>query len=310
MEILLRMIELFYVINILFWVLYLLVEIFKRKSIFKRGGKNNYKILPVTVVLCGIIIGILFFLEFKISYNNLRIIRFLHIIWAILSSYLLMCHIMQTKNFQVEINLLYHQKRVLEHSYEQVNTLYTSNAKLYHDMKHHLNVLLYMLEEGNHNEAEEYIKSLGQEANVHRKESFTSIDIVDFIINDKIKTCEEKGIQMEINTQILPQDIIIEKKELCTLFANLLDNAIEAQPNKIYLLVKVINKMLLIQVWNESNSKLLRIGGKYHTTKLDRIHHGWGIQNIESIVVKYEGNIKFEEQEGKFCVDMIMNMVL
>ena len=62
--------------------------------------------------------------------------------------------------YQYEKELLVKYTALLEKNYEKLSTFYNENAKLYHDMNHHLNALYNLLEGGKQLEAKEYIEEI------------------------------------------------------------------------------------------------------------------------------------------------------
>ena len=54
--------------------------------------------------------------------------------------------VMRERKMQEKMRTLDNQNRILEDKYAQFSDFYCNNAKLYHDMKHHLNAMDYMLD--------------------------------------------------------------------------------------------------------------------------------------------------------------------
>ena len=95
---------------------------------------------------------------------------------------------------------------------------------------------------------------------------------------------------------------------MCTLLANLLDNAIEANEqigdgNRwIYLKIKRKNDMLLIWVENLIAKGLINKDNFFETSKENKIFHGLGIKSIDNVIQKYSGYKEFDIQENKFQI--------
>lgn len=119
-----------------------------------------------------------------------------------------------------------------------------------------------------------------------------------------------------LNAQLLvPPALPVPDGELCSLFMNLLDNASEGAcasgREKPVIELKVYTKgdYLFITVTNpvkevENPQNYLKL----HTTKKEKLHHGYGTVLIRGIVEKYSGSVRFEIRDGRFIVNAMMLM--
>lgn len=220
-------------------------------------------------------------------------------------------HLRRQREYVRQMALLDYQNRILEKNYDQANAFYLENAKLYHDMHHHLRAIHELLQKGQCQEAAGYIESLetifphgkaGKKETIH-----TGINILDAVVNECARHCEEKGLRFVVDVPLLPGLPAIQRKDLCSLFANLLENAVENAGQEVILHIRKVNQLLCVTVENDSEKEPCKKGRFFETTKKDAPSHGWGTQIIEKIVERYEGDIQYGYAEGRFHVFITIN---
>lgn len=105
--------------------------------------------------------------------------------------------------------------------------------RMRHDLNKHLAVMKMLCDEGKFDEVSEYAKQLSDESIQSGIRLLTGNEIVDLIAGQKKKRCEEKGIEFVFEGMI--GDLgEMTAPDLCGLFANAYDNAIEACAAHIY----------------------------------------------------------------------------
>lgn len=102
------------------------------------------------------------------------------------------------------------------------------------------------------------------------------------------------------NEEIANIDII----DLCTIIANLLDNAIEAYTEcndyDIRINLDYINNSYRIEISNTIKGSVLSGNKALKTSKSDTKNHGIGIKSVKSRAEKYNGKTEFTEENGQF----------
>lgn len=214
------------------------------------------------------------------------------------------------KEEKMKSNFAEERNQILEKNYNSVSNLYASNAKLYHDLNNHLNVLYQLLEEGNSEDAKMYINEISKPISALEKIIWTGMDVVDVVINSKLQTMKEKGIQADINVEF-PANTGIMPNDMCTILANLLDNAIEATEKVegekvISLTIRRVNRFVVIKVTNPFQGAKSKSGDFLSTTKDDKKMHGWGIPSVRSTVEKYNGTFQYNIEDNLFVVNIIL----
>ncbi len=77
------------------------------------------------------------------------------------------------------------QNELLRENYQMVSDLYESNARLYHDLNNHLNILDQMIAAQRLDEARTYISQISEPMKELMLKSFTGNDIIDVLLSSK-----------------------------------------------------------------------------------------------------------------------------
>lgn len=104
----------------------------------------------------------------------------------------------------------------------------------------------------------------------------------------------------------------LTKGEICSLFGNLLDNAIEAvsrvedaERKNISLLIRRRGDFLSVYEENYYEGEL-RWGREVpETTKTDSRYHGFGMKSIRMIVENHGGNVSIRAEDGVFNMNIL-----
>ena len=213
-------------------------------------------------------------------------------------------------NYHIQRNELQKLQHMMRRQHEQYEmrreTVNLVNQK-YHDMRHQLMAILGMEDV---DAIHAYVDSLRQKIAPFEMFFRTGNQLMDIILNDKAEVCQEKGVSLipVVDGQALA---MFEAADLCTIFGNALDNAIEgcekAEPENRRILLKAgrMQGFLAIHVENPCNEVLRREGGRLLTTKRDTENHGYGLQGIRQTVEKYQGAMETEAKDGQFTLTLL-----
>ncbi|MDE7332112.1 MAG: GHKL domain-containing protein [Lachnospiraceae bacterium] len=203
------------------------------------------------------------------------------------------------------------QNELLRENYQAVSALYESNAKLYHDLNNHLDILYQMLAAKRLDEAKEYISQISEPMKEMVKKRYTGNDIIDVILSSKKQKAEQLGIKTEIDAEF-PVNTGIQPNDICTVLGNLMDNAIEGSKDtdnaRICLKIHRVHQFILIQISNTTSKqpKIEKETGRWITDKADRTRHGWGMESVKSTLKKYNGTMQFQFQEEELRITVLL----
>jgi len=194
-----------------------------------------------------------------------------------------------------------------EFEQEKYSELLSINAEINaikHDLKNQLMCVNRALQTGDASANEMYIKELSGTIDSIGTPLLSGNSLIDYIISSKIN--EASGIKVVVVGTV--SDICMKDIDLSILIGNILDNAIEAlesvesEEKLIEFSCSEYQGYQNIVVKNSISESVLEKNGLLETTKDSKEHHGFGVRSIRKIAEKYDGVVRFYEEENKFCV--------
>jgi sensor histidine kinase regulating citrate/malate metabolism len=222
---------------------------------------------------------------------------------------------MDKRVLRIENNLLKKQNELQYANYIGMQQYELELHKLYHDIGNHIKTIQILVDQGNKQEAKNYTEDLINQYRVIAKDYYCSNKILNAVLLNKVKICEENNITTQIDLQI-PENISVRDIDLMCIFANLLDNAIEGcrrnlnACNYIHIKTAVMNNFYTIFVINSKDMtpSIIDAKGRYATTKQDKKLHGYGLRILDEIIERYKGQKEFIDRGDEFTA-MIMLML-
>lgn len=183
--------------------------------------------------------------------------------------------------------------------------------KLYHDMSNHIMCIKTMSSE--QEDLNNYIDGISKDLNEFKEIYNTGNMILDIILNEKQAKCNENGISLYCDINFSKCNFI-EMTDVCSIFSNILDNAIEAC-NKInndekYIKIRgtVVKSYYVIRCENSKINKIKIKNNKIITSKKDKFIHGIGLKSVKSSLKKYDGELEMEDSGSKFLLQIYIQI--
>ena len=195
--------------------------------------------------------------------------------------------------------------------YEELTAKMDEISRMRHDMRHHMRALMSYAQQGKY---QELMKYLQEYASVMTEEEkvvcYCRNMAVDAVIHFYAGELRQRGISFEYD-MMLPQNIGITDTDLCKIYGNLLENAVDAvkelSPEShpyVKVLTKIKNKKLLIEISNPYSNEIQRKENGFYSTK----HEGFGIgtASVTEVVQRIGGYVAFSTEEGIFKVNIFL----
>ena len=187
-----------------------------------------------------------------------------------------------------------------------------------HDVQNNLSVVSQLMSEGKYKEAERFINDMHEHVAALSPKIVTGDEMLDSLIASKMAKMTDAGINFTIDG-VADGGIGWKPMDICTVFANALDNAIEAcqrvaerRKRFIKLEIRKTAHQRLIMLVNSSDDEVdcekLMNSEVPLTTKEDKQLHGYGVRNIRRTVEYYGGMLRMSCEDGQFRLEMIMGL--
>lgn len=208
---------------------------------------------------------------------------------------------------KTENKMLLELETLSENHIKDMELMMEKNRIQTHDMKHHLLILREYGQEKQWDSLMSYLNELSEDILAKKKTGWTQTGILDTILEQKKEKAESEGIEFSIQADRIGA-LPFSDLEICTLFSNLLDNAIQAcekiEGNRRWIEIQITRKsgMLYLTISNSIKDRPSEQEGKLITNKQNHQLHGYGIKSVQKIVRKYEGDFSYQIRESEFIV--------
>lgn len=179
----------------------------------------------------------------------------------------------------------------------------------YHDLKHQINILR---QEKNPDKKEEYLDEMEQGIRDYESMFKTGNGVLDTLLTGTSLKCSRRDITFTCvaDGTLLNQIYVMD---LCTIFGNALDNAMEhviqiENPEKrlIHVTVSKMEAFVLIRIENYLQEEIHFIGELPPTAKRDKAYHGFGLKSIKYSVEKYHGTMEVKAENHWFTMHILI----
>ena len=211
-------------------------------------------------------------------------------------------------------NELLLQHKALDYQKDRIELLtdfYDEIRRLRHDLRHHLHTIANLIEKKEYERTKAYIASVTETIPSISLEIWCENPVVNSAISYYAQLAKELGIELKIQTEIPKHTSGISDMNLCVIFGNLLENAIEACRNIkngskfIRLSSRIQGQMLFITMDNTSSTPLIT-NGKYYSVKHGDT--GTGLHSIRSLAESHGGNAVYSASENMFHSEIYMKI--
>ena len=232
---------------------------------------------------------------------------------------LLVIFVIYIKNTHERMEQLLKTEKILKESqvsYYKLALKKESDTRRYrHDMVNHLGYIRDILDENRIGDAKKYLSSiLGRFNKILNIYRVTGNDMVDTIMNHLFSVLPEDAEILIKNKS--PIEFDMEDTDVCTIFSNLFQNAVDEilenniKAAKVIIVIhkgkKYVEYNIKNTLANKISSKSIDKNGFPKSYKRDWRNHGIGLINVKEAIEKNGGNFEWSQDDEYFNVKVIL----
>lgn len=193
--------------------------------------------------------------------------------------------------------------RIQEMHYQSVEARREDMAKIRHDFNNQLTTAYNLITHSEESKAKEMLDELKLNIVNTTEYSFCGNAIINSLLTEKMAQCNLYQIPMNTDLK-LSERITMKSVHLCSVFSNLLDNAIHAAkdctPDKRFVSVKAVHTgdYLHVKVENSANDP----------KKVQKKRTGYGQVILADIVKRYDGEITYDWKNGIYNASISLTL--
>lgn len=263
----------------------------------------TFLILPITTFV------ILYFMS-EFIYNSddrtsqtISFVLSLLLIFSNIVVFFMLDFVAKQKDKEMQVATKTQQLECEKQYYNELYNKQVINDKQTHDIKNKIFAIKHLLKE-DPIKAEKELENLTNAFNSVAVMKITGVSGIDALLNNKLANAKSNGIKTEIEC-IIGKIENIDIIDLCVVLGNLIDNSIEA----CLKIQNIEDRFIKISIKQEKNVLQLKIINSQikqqfagQTSKKDKIHHGFGMQNVKEIIDKYNGYYVIDENATTYIV--------
>lgn len=283
----------------MFTVLLLIKRILRNRSVtdgtgLKLGGMAVVPLFSMAALFLYVIGGEVFFARYGYGWIILYCVLILVInLYCLYFWY----DVASSQELKHKLELTQQQNELTHQYYADMEDSYNKSRKIIHDIRNHISALEQAAKLGR---AEVYAGDVHEMLNSLGLKFYCENRMLNIVMNDKLKNLSPGQFECHMSGVCLN---FLSDMDVTTIFANLLDNALEAGEGEEGFWLKIrgeqIQDFTAVRIWNRCRE------GYVPGCSNKKGHEGLGLENAGQAVRKYHGEIKIECKDSVFAVTVV-----
>lgn len=280
------------------------IKIYRKKyGLNLEKGEQIFGIISVYLAITGYYM----FVAFTVGNRGSLWINIIFIIISALFLFFICWGLLKYLLKQKELEQTIVKEALARKNYQEVSRLQEDFKDLRHNLNNQLLVVQYFLEKKEFSSAKKSLEEISRPIKSIEQLVHSGNEVLDMILNVKISQMRQHKIQCTLECERI-KGLPFDDIEICVVFGNLLDNALEAcekmEDEKRWMKLKMFEKggIFGVQITNSMSGEREEKEGVYKSTKKDGEEHGRGLVKVKKIIEEKGGTIKIDVKDRCFSV--------
>ncbi len=286
--------------------IYIIIKIISSYVVCKTNSIPKIAMIAFIILPATTFLMLYFTSEYTYKNNEqiVQIISFVLSLMLILSNivvFFILDYVAKQKDVE---KIIESKAQQLDYERQYYSDLYEKQVitdKVTHDIKNKFFAINVLFKQ-DPKEAEKELDNLFKIFNDVSMMKITGETGIDALLNNKFALANENNIKTDVEC-IIGEIKNIDTIDLCVILGNLLDNSIEAcmkieNIEERFIKINIKQDLQTLQIKIINSNKLTK--NIERTTKKDKAHHGFGIENIKEIICKYNGYYVVDKTESTY----------
>ena len=291
-------------------MLYAAYKLLQRKRLGKRAKGDFSLYFPIPISQAIILGELLFITQRADATTTAMIITAVAVICTVIADILFFRALTKMQKEQVlkeQVRLANYQLENQKNYYYRLENNITTINRIRHDINNQLQTAYSVMESGGAESARAQLDKLRETLSKKIGTVYCKNLFVDAVLVEKAARCEEAGISLNIDAR-LPGTIGLDGSELCSVYANILYNAIAA--------CKVFGagSSIELNTFQQAGclvaiceNSVVEDEEKKHTKGSSALpEHGLGLGILEGIAKKHNGSLKTAREDNKYKTSLTL----
>ncbi|MBQ8846558.1 MAG: sensor histidine kinase, partial [Lachnospiraceae bacterium] len=186
--------------------------------------------------------------------------------------------------------------------YETIEIHREEMAKIRHDFNNQLTAALHIAKNGEGEKSVELLEQLREAIEKNAEYRWCENAVMNAVLSEKSRMCVKEGVRFTAEITAMA-DIGILPLHMCSILANLLDNAIHAAAES-----GVVDAFVTVHVKQQERYVFVKVenSATESVKKEKRPGHGYGVQIIKGIAQQYNGEYQGSFEKGVYTAMVVM----